>query len=521
MFGSERVITRFDWDNPSFLWVGLEKCFTKLALSRDQFINLCLLSGSSILPPLPEVDTDSPKSKMQAARGVMSRAGNDINTVLNDTKDDNYRILFHKARYALKHPVVITMDGKVEHQNWESGPSDSHEFTGQRLPEEMYFYLSRGVIGPRVLNWRTRAETLETPPLDGGNSQAYKDLVQDELLPLRSQALALMTHSLNRYYQKHDVELACWWDERSKTPLNIPDQTTATKSAESWHVKTEQMAKTGGVNVEGAPLWSAVSSLSKDSDAKKTVTPHSTGSGDQMHNLEDIRANVVWRFLSDRGYINPDHTLSPWGKSLNAAFNRAIDDEITKTTSSWAEIEEAIFMAFELVRLDFLGTENMFPVPGYSGPPTRGSDTDKGNNLLISRIACLGTFQHAQIGYTGPLSRHLLAFHQSAATVRGALRDLMEMHTCNMLLSGVVDRTLTNTAYTDLGASLPFVDEPDLGLGLIVKSYLDELSSESSKRQDISKWLPHALDIKGDLEKAWKLWSAVSPAIRSLTICRS
>jgi len=167
-------------------------------------------------------------------------------------------------------------------------------------------------------------------------------------------------------------------------------------------------------------------------------------------------------------------------------------------------------MAFELLRLDILNNKHMFTTPPFSGPPLRGTETDKANTLLISRIATLGLFRHDTIGYTGPLSRHLLAYHQLTAAVRGAQRDLLEMHACNMLLSGAVSRDVPPKQLTDLGASLPFVREPDLGLSLVVKSYLDELSNDAGRRSDIRKWFNHAVDINGDLEKAWKMWSAVS-----------
>lgn len=208
--------------------------------------------------------------------------------------------------------------------------------------------------------------------------------------------------------------------------------------------------------------------------------------------------------------VNQDGTLSAWGKALKAAFDRAKNDGYMKRRETIGEAEEAIFMAFELIRLDILNTSQFFPSPPYSGAPIRGTDTDKAFTLLLSRVAALGTFRHEEIGFTGPLSRHLLAYHQMTAAVRGSLRDLVEMHAVSMLLSGVASRNMAPKAYTDLGCSLPFAREPDLGLSLVVKSYLDELSNDPSRRSDIQRWFSHAVDIQGDLQKAWKMWAAVS-----------
>ncbi len=98
--------------------------------------------------------------------------------------------------------------------------------------------------------------------------------------------------------------------------------------------------------------------------------------------------------------------------------------------------------------------------------------------------------------------------------VRASLRDLLEMHACAMLMSGSVSRkTIGDKELRDLGTNLPFTREPDLGLALVVKSYLDELSNEPSKRQDITRWFNYVTDMEGDLQKAWKMWACVCPPL--------
>jgi hypothetical protein len=106
----------------------------------------------------------------------------------------------------------------------------------------------------------------------------------------------------------------------------------------------------------------------------------------------------------------------------------------------------------------------------------------------------------------------LLGYHQMISAVRGSLRDLVEVHALSMFMSGAVSREVEPIVYTSVGANLPFVEEPDLGLSLVVKSYLDEASNDPNKRSDIERWFNHAYDIKGDLKKAWMMWGAVSVA---------
>lgn len=154
-----------------------------------------------------------------------------------------------------------------------------------------------------------------------------------------------------------------------------------------------------------------------------------------MEDSDQICANTLARYLQLRGYVSSDHTYTPLGKSLDAAF-KALPRNVPSETS------EAVYLAIELLRLKLLNSDNMFPSPPYVGAPFRGSEADQRNTLLVSRVACLGSLGHKSIGYTGPLSRHLLAYHSVISAVRDCQRDLVEMCLGSLLFTGAVDRRL-------------------------------------------------------------------------------
>lgn len=62
----------------------------------------------------------------------------------------NYIDAFCRARCAVKYHLVINEEGEVKPMNVENAPNDIHEFIGYRLPDEIYYYLMRGLIGPQV-----------------------------------------------------------------------------------------------------------------------------------------------------------------------------------------------------------------------------------------------------------------------------------------------------------------------------------------------------------------------------------
>lgn len=156
--------------------------------------------------------------------------------------------------------------------------------------------------------------------------------------------------------------------------------------------------------------------------------------------------------------------------------------------------------------------------PSYDGAPMRGSETDKRNTLLLSRIACLGKLRHRPIGFTGPLSRHLLGYNSIVGVVRGSQRDLLEMSLATLMLEGDVNRDRKDLS--DLGLALPFLLPSDCCLGIAMKHYLDELpaagepTSAETKEEvyakvDRDRSFPHTEDFRGDLQRAFALWDAV------------
>ena len=173
----------------------------------------------------------------------------------------------------------------------------------------------------------------------------------------------------------------------------------------------------------------AVESLRDTDFAGKTVTPKKNGYN-PLKEVDELRCNALWRYLQLRGYVSDKHNLTPLGGCLEAGFK-----SLQKSPNHTSGNQEAVLVAVELLRLKLLNSDNMFPAPPYHGAPFRGTETDQRNTLLISRIACLGRLGHNSIGYTGPLSRHLLAYHSLVSAVRNAQRDLVEMTLVTMSLN--------------------------------------------------------------------------------------
>lgn len=105
--------------------------------------------------------------------------------------------------------------------------------------------------------------------------------------------------------------------------------------------------------------------------------------------------------------MDSHHQLTSWGKVLETTLS---------ASGSNKDLEEAAFLAVELLRLGLLTADTMFP--GYSGAPMRGSGKNtsfnrfKFRNLtlakrLINAIACSFLEQHALGSFA--ISREVIA----------------------------------------------------------------------------------------------------------------
>lgn len=237
LFDCDRVITSWDLEAGTFKWIRRGNCVADLRkyvnnadIADDVFVDACILAGTHFLPTLPSLDSPA-RNKLSKPIGaiemIMSGGRSGISVVLSNSDDprfkqSNYVDRYRRARLAVKHHPVLTAEGKIEPMLEGQLPNDSHAFIGQRLPEEVYYYLSRGLINSRILNWRASSEIIEAPPVDGGVSPHYQNLVSTKLTPLRTTAINLLSSSLHNWYQHKDLDLKCWFrvDSDSGKPVS-------------------------------------------------------------------------------------------------------------------------------------------------------------------------------------------------------------------------------------------------------------------------------------------------------------
>jgi hypothetical protein len=144
--------------------------------------------------------------------------------------------------------------------------------------------------------------------------------------------------------------------------------------------------------------------------------------------------------------------------------------------------------------------------------------------MLVSRVAGLGTLRHNPIGFTGPLSQHLLGYNSIINVVRQTLRDLVEVTAMQMFLTGCCNRHTAEIPSIAMKLPLP----NNCALSIAVKSYLDDLlndpnptAAETKVRiveNAASRYFPQSINYPEDLRTAFELWDAVYAGVKNSPI---
>ena len=397
-FDIDKLVTRIDIEPAQFFWLTKHTLQEELGrLSNEQFLEFGLLLGSPFLRSFPLFENPAFPGKLPTVRDALpmfNAAGRSALTLCAQFEDErrmqelDYTKAYKRAYLVVKHHVIIDIDGRVAPMHQEHTSSDMHEIIGLRLPEELYFYMSKGVIGRDVPNCLTSGEICLSLPLGTEDTEIYRQLVADTLTPIRAQSIGLLANCLHRFYQTKVITIRPWFDEDSnQRQISLKGLPSVKETVQAWRVSSDKMPE--AVKSIQAPRGSfkfGLQSLTNSEFVARTFATKDTPvclnqmnssefiANEEVSQLieilqilstqEDILSNVVWRFLQLRGYVDEKHNLTAWGKCLDQALSSVDPND---------HLEDAIFIAIEMLRMDLLNTKNWFS--HVSGGPMRGSGT--------------------------------------------------------------------------------------------------------------------------------------------------
>ncbi|EGX94945.1 XPG I-region protein [Cordyceps militaris CM01] len=474
------VIRSIDFENKNVTAISRKRALKVLGVGEAMFIDAQLMTGNSFLPTFPPLLEPSmyPQPTIVDAINILRASDKTVATACASfsevvaAQDPNWLDKYRKARMAVEHFIHIDEEGEVRVHEFDTLTQDNHEYLGLQLPAELFHYQNTGLIGSRILNCITHGQILVQPTLDGVASDDYKKLLTSHLVPIKEQALGLIIPRVHRGIGHKDITMRVWFDPKFSYKINHRALQPAPSSiVGTWDVKERDLRQFLPADFAG-PIYLEVLALANTDFVAKTISRDKTIRG--IDSTEMVVSVAIWRFLHLRGYVNDSHQLTKWGNAL--ATTLLALKEAAETRPDAPALDEAALLAFELVRFGMLKGQYQEGTPGL---PRKGSDADKAAVVLISQAATLLKLRHQVFGYTGPLNKSLLMFRSLSSAIREADRDLIEAIVASMFMYGQCKRERDD--HLEISQKLPFLQEPDIGLGIAVRTFFEDDEGSDSK----------------------------------------
>ena len=250
LFDVDKVILDVNLKSSTFTWLKKSECQNLLDKApKDLFRDVQLILGSSFLPMFPLLGRNtSGKVTVREALMMLNTASRNVMQLCQQWQEDpqvkllQYADRYKKAIMTIRHHVVLEKDGKIAPMDYVHAPGDVHEFIGQRLPEELFFYISKGMLGSQIPNWLATSEVTLSLPAGAQDSESYRRLVVDQLNPIRATTLKLITESMHRYYQSRTIKLSPWFEkDTSSLTITIKELPAVGSQLDGWMIKSSDL----------------------------------------------------------------------------------------------------------------------------------------------------------------------------------------------------------------------------------------------------------------------------------------
>ncbi|KAG0246462.1 hypothetical protein BGX31_001738 [Mortierella sp. GBA43] len=529
MFDVDRVITAIDFEGQTFSCISKKAVLQDIGLSDDQFLDLCIIAGGDHGPAFPPIYNEGAFSAKTILDLQQYRTGSNYLKAFPDSPQvakGNYVELFFRMRCAMRHHPVLTDEGQVEPMNASHAPSDIHDFIGPRLPNEVYYYLSRGVLSDAALNTLACGYGVEYSPLCNGETKEYRNFLTTDVMKIKAQTFTLLKSKLNSFYDRK-ISIIYWYDSASSssTELKMDTAPVTVDDVSNWksgHQSIEMELKKANLS---SPTYSfALGLLADASDASATVLANGAEKPAPLATLAGVQTRYLSKLLQLRSFIESTHVPSPFGKAIISAFKAH--------PSAPMEFQDTLFIALELIRAGLLTALPYSPNYAENPPVLEDEAATKAVRLISRTASIIGARFTGTKTWAGPLSRELLAFNSVSKLLTRQLRHLSEALITEMLLANECQKDALD--YTELATQLPFAYEPSTVLGILVKKYLETLTLNSGNASTFNNNLKDQAiqqveevigvtsltsleeGVKAELQRGFAFWDVVVNAVKSL-----
>lgn len=531
----DKFILGMEFLAKDFRFIEKLKVLYELGLTEQQFLDLSIMVGCNLqpvtfpnFPPLPKPNHIQPYPQLN-----YFKLGLDIIFQLNGYNPNNnvadlyaYIVslndpkmleLYYKGHSAMKYLPILNKEGSVELYSVEmeklakssaiasekktkkpgnktadeitsiegdvvestiAVPNDVHDIISQKLPTELYFYQSLGLLPLPLIEAITHGKLNIRPSADGGSPDSYKKLITSKFFTdsLDNQ-FNLITQLLARYYQVKRINITYWFKEAKLELNNRMSPTAHQKVSNIWVKESTQ-----------EPKFNLVKFLGKldDSFIEFSTTAEKDKNFEISTNLEVI-STALLRSLYLLGLIdNKTRKLD----TIVVAINQLLQDP--QITISQEEVLELLTLLI-LIKTNVMKLNE--PLKDYNSIPKSFKDpvnspeelsaVDTKHISLILRVFSLHKFNITAINYQGPISRSLQSFRSHTEFIVNNINNILQCCLLDLTARNDVPIRLnyeSRNEWYGLVDELPFYK----GCNSTLLGVVSEIYFEYSLRQKLS-----------------------------------
>lgn len=364
-------------------------------------------------------------------------------------------------------------------------PNDVHDFIGQMLPHEYYFYRSIGLVTGKLFDAIVTGVYPEESPLGGGSATSYRKLVSKSVEIFKNKEINLLTQPINRYYQIKQIKQVKWYAPNE--PITLTNRMTPSMFETINHliVKTETSDEKVFSIYEFIAAINASSDMAKDFIYEKVIFPNSVPIESKLNSPFDLLSTNFLRLLVLLEFFTFDFKeklLKPtkWGEIFLKLNELDIDRKYHESI--------VIFLVFLKCDVLKLNEEVQPPAPSALSQATLRSYPEESLYvLLITRVLTLFQVDQKPSNYHGPIDKKTLIFRDHLSFIKDNLNELFEAVLISSLTSGEFNRlSLDNFGWAKkIVKHLPFkLDSPNTIMAMMWEFFLQKYLHNGNAKND-------------------------------------
>lgn len=364
-------------------------------------------------------------------------------------------------------------------------PNDVHDFIGQMLPHEYYFYRSIGLVTGKLFDAVVTGIYPEEPPLGGGSAASYRKLVTKSVEIFKNKEINLLTQPINRYYQIKQIKQVKWYVPNEPTTLSNRMSPSLFETINRLIIKIEGSAEKEFSISEFITAINASNDMAKDFISENVIFPNSVPIESKLNAPYDLlltnflRLLVLLEFFT---YDSKEKSLKPtkWGEVLLKLNKLDINTKYHESV-----IIFLVYLKCDVLKLD---EEVQPPAPSALSQATLRSYPEESLYvLLITRVLTLFQVEQKPSNYHGPIDKKTLIFRDHLSFIKENLNELFEAVLLSSLTSGEFNRlSLDNFGWEKkVVRRLPFkLNSPNTIMAMMWEFFLQKYLHNGNAKND-------------------------------------